>query len=201
VALAGCASASIAAKEAMGYAKRDQLVSAVEKAQTDQQEAKVQFENALEEFLSLAEVKPSKLESVYRTLEKELKRSEAKAGDVRTRIKDIERVANALFKEWNAELKTYSSAELRRASEQQLNDTKRQYEQLLGVMRQAESRMEPVLAVFRDQVLFLKHNLNAQAIASLEGTFGQLESDIGTLVAEMERSIAEADAFIANMGK
>ena len=131
--------------------------------------------------------------------EKELKRSEAKAGDVRTRIKDIERVANALFKEWNAELKTYSSAELRRASEQQLNDTKRQYEQLLGVMRQAESRMEPVLAVFRDQVLFLKHNLNARAIASLQDTSAQIRNDVVTLVKEMEASIAEADAFIAQM--
>ena len=30
--------------------------------------------------------------------------------------------------------------------------------------------MKPVLAAFHDQVLVLKHNLNARAIASLEGT-------------------------------
>ena len=36
-------------------------------------------------------------------------------------------------------------------------------------MRLAESRIEPVLKSFRDQVLFLKHNLNAKAIASLRG--------------------------------
>ena len=197
--LSGCASASIAAKEAFGYAKREQLVIAVEKAQTDQQEAKVQFESALEEFLSLAEVKPSKLESAYRSLKKELERSESKADDVHSRIRTIENVASALFKEWDAELDKYSSPELRRASEAQLNETRARYSHLLTVMQQAEGTMEPVLAVFRDQVLFLKHNLNAQAIASLESTFGRLQSDIGTLVAEMERSIAEADAFIRNM--
>ncbi len=197
--LSACASATIATKEAFGYAKRDQLVTAVEKAQTDQQEAKAQFENALEEFLALAEVKPSKLESAYRSLKKELDRSETKAADVHSRIGDIENVANALFKEWKAELSKYSSPELKRASEAQLNETRARYDRLLTVMKQAEGTMEPVLVVFRDQVLFLKHNLNAQAIASLEGTFTQLQSDIGTLVAEMEKSIAEADAFIRNM--
>ena len=199
--LAACASMAIETKEALGYAKREQLVDAVQNAQQDQQEAKVQFENALEEFLALTETKPSKLESAYRSLKKELDRSESRAADVRSRIADIERVAGALFKEWNKELDSYSSPELRRASEAQLRDTRLQYDKLLAVMKQAESTMEPVLSVFRDQVLFLKHNLNAQAIASLEGTFGQLQSDIGTLVSEMERSIAEAETFIQNMGK
>jgi len=197
--LSSCSSAAIATKEAFGYAKREQLVTAVSKAQTDQQEAKVQFENALEEFLAVTKAEPDDLERSYRTLKKELERSESKAADVRSRIADIERVANALFKEWKAELSQYSSNTLRKASEAQLTQTRNQYDRLLAVMKQAEASMDPPLAVFRDQVLFLKHNLNARAIASLQSTFGQLQSDVSTLIAQMEKSIAEADAFIKGM--
>jgi hypothetical protein len=66
-------------------------------------------------------------------------------------------------------------------------------------MENAESKIEPVLAAFHDQILFLKHNLNAQAIASLQGELTTVENDIGILIREMEKSIDEANAFIQEM--
>ena len=68
-------------------------------------------------------------------------------------------------------------------------------------MKRAESKMPPVLAKFKDQVLFLKHNLNAQAIASLKSELGTVESNINLLIKEMEASIKQADAFISSMTK
>jgi hypothetical protein len=109
-------------------------------------------------------------------------------------------VANALFKEWETELEQYSNDKLRRASAQQLTQTRERYTPLLGAMRRAESKIDPVLMAFRDQVLFLKHNLNAQAIASLQGEFMSIENDIASLIKEMETSIAEADSFIKAIG-
>ena len=66
-------------------------------------------------------------------------------------------------------------------------------------MKRAESKIDPVLLAFRDQVLFLKHNLNAQAIASLHDELASVEADIALLIKEMEASITEADAFIKAM--
>lgn len=66
-------------------------------------------------------------------------------------------------------------------------------------MQRAEKKLDPVLAAYRDRVLFLKHNLNARAIASLRSERAKIEADIGALVADMNRSIAEADAFIKDM--
>jgi len=63
-------------------------------------------------------------------------------------------------------------------------------------MRSAESKIEPVLSAFHDQVLYLKHNLNAQAIASIQSDLDAVESDIASLISELEQSIAEADQFI-----
>ncbi|MHC4122247.1 MAG: DUF2959 family protein [Planctomycetota bacterium] len=73
--------------------------------------------------------------------------------------------------------------------------------QLINAMKRAETKIEPVLSAFRDQVLFLKHNLNAQAIASLHDELASVEADIASLIKEMEASIAEANAFIEAMVK
>ena len=60
----------------------------------------------------------------------------------------------------------------------------------------AAGSMDPVLTRFKNRVLFLKHNLNAQAIASLKGTELELGADIDNLIREMNAAIAQADAFI-----
>lgn len=198
--LSACSTATIATKEWFGYTKREQLVDSVQEARDQQQEAKEQFASALEEFLAVTGASVGELESRYSNLSKAYDRSVKEASRVRDRISDVETVASKLFGEWERELDEYSSASLRESSARQLEQTKRQYDRLIGAMRAAESKMDPVLAAFKDQVLFLKHNLNAQAIASLGTTTNQIESDVSRLIAEMERSIAEADAFVRQMG-
>lgn len=69
-------------------------------------------------------------------------------------------------------------------------------------MERAESKLEPVLAVlavFKDQVLYLKHNLNARAISSLKNELSGIKSDVSTLINAMEKSIDEANTFINSM--
>jgi hypothetical protein len=59
--------------------------------------------------------------------------------------------------------------------------------------------MGPVLEAFQDQVLVLKHNLNAQAIGALGKELGGIERDTTRLIAEMQKAIAEADSSMASM--
>ena len=204
-ALVSCSSMTIATKEYFGITKRDQLVARVEDARDQQQEAKEQFASALEEFLAVTGASANdgpvkELEARYKQLSKAYERSESEAAAVHKRIGDVEAVANKLFAEWQKELDQYTNESLRSASAAQLAQTRTQYDRLLAAMRAAESKMDPVLKAFKDQVLFLKHNLNAQAIASLGTTVGQIESDVTRLIREMEASINEADAFIREMG-
>ena len=195
----GCQRAYYQTMEALGTPKRDLLVQRVEASRDSQEEAKEQFKDALEQFSALTEFEGGELEDSYRRLEEAFEESEAQAETVRRRIASVEDVAEALFDEWEDELDEYTDPELRRRSEQQLEETRTRYEQLVQTMHRAEEKMTPVIDAFRDQVLFLKHNLNARAIASLEGTVATLEDDIATLVAEMEASIEEADRFLSEM--
>ncbi|MCC6142745.1 MAG: DUF2959 domain-containing protein, partial [Candidatus Hydrogenedentes bacterium] len=194
--LAGCQTAYYGTMERLGVHKRDILVDRVEEAQSAQEAARDQFVSALDQFRSLVAVEGGELESTYDTLNGELQRSETRADTVHTRIDAIEDVAQALFDEWNQELSQYHDASLRRASEQRLAETQRQYAQLMAAMRRAEDKIEPVLSPMRDQVLFLKHNLNARAIASLETEVDRLNVQVDSLVQDLEHAIAEADAFV-----
>lgn len=185
--------------ERIGYQKREILVDRVEETRESQEEAKEQFQTALERFSELTDFDGGNLEKLYNRLEREFERSEERADDVREHIDDVEDVAQAMFREWEDELDEYTDPDLRRISEEQLEDTRAEYEQLLAAMHRAEAKMEPVLDTFRDQVLFLKHNLNARAISSLETTVAGLETDVSALIADMEASIAEANRFIEAM--
>ena len=196
-----CQTAYYETMEKFGYHKRDLLVRDVEKARDAQQEAKEQFKSALDRFTKTLDIQGGELQEKYEALNKEYERSEDKANSVRKRVASVEDVSEALFTEWNAELKEYSSSTLRKKSQEQLTQTRAQYAQLIKAMKRAEAKMDPVLAKFKDQVLFLKHNLNAQAIASLKGELASVEGNINSLIKDLNASIQEADSFIAAMPK
>ena len=186
--------------EGMGYAKRERLVDNVKEARDEQAKAKQEFASALEQFKSVVNFQGGDLEAMYNKLNKAYERSDAQATEVRDKITGVKRVATALFEEWQGEIKQMKDDPSLRDSSQKLYDqTKQSYGEMIARMDSAAKSMDPVLTRFKNRVLFLKHNLNAQAIASLKGTELELGGDIDKLIKEMEASIAEADAFIAEI--
>lgn len=194
-----CSTTYYKTMEAFGVHKREILVDRVEKARDSQEEAGEQFKTAMEKFREVVDFEGGELESRYDSLKEEYDRSEAQAEEVGDRIDAVERVAKDLFDEWDGELDEYSDDRLRRSSERTLRRTRDKYSDLVRAMRRAESKMPPVLSRLKDQVLFLKHNLNAQAIGSLEGVSAELQRDVDDLLDELESSIAEANEFIEEM--
>ena len=199
--LGGCKSVYYGTMERLGYHKRDLLVDRVQDARDAQEQAKEQFASALEQFSAVVGFEGGELEDTYKRLNTAFERSGDRAEAVHERIDEVEEVATALFREWEAELEDYTNDRLRRLSKQKLEQTQVRYATLIRAMRQAESKIDPVLAAFQDQVLFLKHNLNAQAVASLEDELVTVRTDVASLIEAMEASITEANDFIEAMGE
>jgi TPP-dependent trihydroxycyclohexane-1,2-dione (THcHDO) dehydratase len=176
---------------------RDVLVDRVQEARDSQHAAAEQFRDALTEFKAVVDLPESGLERQYNKLNAAHKRSKAAADRISKRIDRVVDASNRLLDEWSSELDDYNDPGLRRIAEQQFDQTREHATRLIATMRQIEDRMQPVLASFQDQVLYLKHNLNLSAIAALEGEATIIESNVDILIADMNRSIAEADAFIA----
>ena len=195
----GCDSIYYKAMRKIGKEKRDILVSRVKDARASQAEAQTEFKSALERFQQIVQVDGGTLEEKYKKLNDELERSEDRAKKVKDRIDAVRDVSKALFKEWNDELEKYSDRALRQESERELRETRRRTDALIASMAKAHARVEPILRPLRDRVLFLKHNLNARALGALTRELGTVRTGVDELVADMRRSVAEADAFIADM--
>ncbi|GAB4178714.1 MAG: DUF2959 domain-containing protein [Wenzhouxiangellaceae bacterium] len=197
--LGGCQSMVYKAWETVGVEKRELLVDRVEDARDAQAKAGEQFQTTLERFRSVVNFDGGDLEKLYDRLNREYQRSVDRAEQVKARIDAVEDVADALFSEWERELDEYQSANLRRQSRRMLDRTRARYHEMLAAMRRAERSIPPVLEAFQDQVLFLKHNLNARAVAAIRNELVTIERETADLLAAMQQSIAEADRFIQTL--
>ncbi len=181
----------------LGDHKRDIVVMQVDQACESLRDSRDEFVDALEKFKLLVKVNDSPLQQRYQQLKKHFDQCRYKADQVSQRIRAIESVSEALFAEWEAEIELYNNRVLKARSQQQLKKSRQQYSRLLKTLQMAEGRMFPVLAAFQDQVLFLKHNLNAHAIAALRHEFVDIGVDISKLIAVMEKTIVEASQFVS----
>ena len=196
---AGCQSAYYGMMEKFGVEKRDLLKKAVSLARDEQKEAGEEFKDALTRLQQIYGGTGMDLEKTYSKLKADLGRCEAQAADVKGRIKEMDRVAADLFAEWEGEISRFSNPAYASDSRRKLSETRGKFQQLSASLRSAEAKMEPVLRSFQENVLYLKHNLNAAAIGSLRGEASRIETQIQTLIAEMNSSITEADAFIKTL--
>jgi predicted nucleic acid-binding Zn-ribbon protein len=195
----GCSTMYYGAMEKMGVHKRDIMVDRVEAARDTQNDAKKQFLTAMEQFKRVVNFQGGDLEKEYNRFNGTLKKTEAEAARVRDRIHAVEDVSSALFNEWRSEIKQYNSDTLRKSSQRKYDLTKIKYKELIEAMKQAEAQLEPALIPLRDQVLFMKHNLNARAIAGLDSEVDSIQANVDRLVHDMDDAIAQADSFIASL--
>ena len=195
----GCRNVYYATWEKLGKQKRDLLKDQVAEVRQEEKEAAEQFKDALTRLKELYHFEGGKLETLYNRLKSEYDASSKKAEAVRARIRKVDQIASDLFAEWTKENESISNPKLRASSREKLNLTKERFAKLYAALVRAEKSMEPVLTQFRDQVMYLKHNLNAQAIAALKGESVDIETEITRLISEMNASISEADSFIKAM--
>jgi predicted DNA-binding protein YlxM (UPF0122 family) len=194
--LSGCETAYYNAWEKVGVHKRDLLVDRIEDTQDAQEDTQEQFKDALEQYRAVVNFDGGDLEKLYNKLNSEYEDSETAAQAIADNISRVEDVADDLFEEWENELAMIKNRSLRQDSASKFHDTRYKYQQMVKSMRKAEKTVHPVLETLRDQVIYLKHNLNARAISALKGELNTINSDVNKLIVDMQKSIDEANLFI-----
>lgn len=197
--LTSCSTAYYKTMEAFGQEKRDLLRSNVEAARDEQTEAQEEFKDALTQLKELTQFEGGELEDTYNALKDQYEDCEDRANAVRGRIEKIDEIAADLFTEWEKEIEQISSDTMKQDSAKKRKATQQRYAGLHTALEASEKKMDAVLVRFRDNVLYLKHNLNAQAVGALDNEVVSIEKDVASLIKEMETSIARADDFIATL--
>ena len=196
---AGCSTVYYSVWETLGKEKRDLLRDNVEGVREDQEDVSEQFESTLERIRAVYGIEGGELEDKYDRLKKDYDGSVERADDLKERIQTVKEIAADLFAEWEVEIGEISDTGLRDRSRVQLRETQGRYDDLERALGKTEARLDPVLTKFKDQVLFLKHNLNAQAIGSLETEVQSIQRDVDSLLGDLRASIQEADQFIQGL--
>ncbi|HYI95449.1 MAG TPA: DUF2959 family protein [Bryobacteraceae bacterium] len=194
-----CGRLYYASMEKLGKEKRDILVKRIVDGKKDQEEAREQIKTTLESFKELTGFDGGNLEKVYNELNSDYEAAKSRADDVTNRIKSIEQVSQDLFNEWAKEIDEMGDASLKSRSRAMLRDAQSRQKQYMTAMHATERKMQPVIRAFHDQVLFLKHNLNARAIKSLKTTLIKMDKEVEVLVADIDRSMKESDAFVQTL--
>ncbi len=197
--LAGCATVYYATWEQLGKEKRDLLKDNVLAARLEQRETRQEFRDALTQLRSTYEVPSTRLQAVYEELKRHQKRLTRRYNDLEGRIAKLNTIATDLFSEWREEAESISNREFHRRSLEQLAEARARYRHMQTALAQTQNRCRPVLNQFNEYVLFLKHNLNAQALGALHGEAQEIIEGLGNLIEELNNSISETDAFIATL--
>ena len=197
--LSGCTQLYYSSMKKIGKEKREILVSRILDGKEAQQDAAKEFKSALEAFQSVSGFEGGNLEKTYKKLNGHFEDAEGRAKKVTDKIQSIDKVATDLFTEWNGEITQMSNRQLKTDSERMLRDAQTRHRTLMRSMHSTEAKMQPVLQVFRDQVLYLKHNLNARAITSLKKNVVEINDDVAALIKDIELSTQEADKTIASL--
>ena len=187
------------AYEFFGIEKRDLFKKKIKNTKEDQQQAGESFKNALEKLKAIYAFDGGNLEKQYRNLDSSYQNSEAKVTAVHASVIQLETVAQDLFNEWTKELQQIKTDDLRSRSRTSLTETQKKYSVFHASLKRSEAKLDPVLGKLKDHVLFLKHNLNAQAIGGLKAESGKIQSDIEDLMKEMNSSITQSEALIQTL--
>ena len=197
--LTGCSSAYYSVMQKLGKEKRDILVQRVKDSKKDQEDTKEKLQTTMESFQALTGFQGGSLEKSYKKLNGDYESAADQVQKLHDRIQSIDKVSSDLFNEWQNEINQMGSAKLKAQSSGMLRDSKAKNAVFMTAMHNTEVRITPVMAAFHDQVLFLKHNLNARAIGSLKGTSAKMDTDVTALKKSIDASMAEADNLINSL--
>lgn len=194
--LTGCNTVYYKTMEKFGKEKRHILREDVKDVRQSQAKGQREFKDALTTIKELYAFQGGDLEPFYKRLKNNYEDCESRANQIEKRINTVEEVAGDLFKEWEAEIALIQDPAMKTSSQQSYAESKEQYQRLRMVMKESTKGMYPVLARLRDNVMALKHNLNAKAVGVLGGEIASIEQDVEKLIFDMNASVDEAENFL-----
>ena len=195
-AFTSCTTIYYEAWEKLGKQKRDLLKDNIKNAQDDQQDVSKELKDALTHLKEAYGLKETKLERTYNKIKDNYDTAEKNDQNLKKRIEKVQEIAADLFSEWQKEIGQMHEESYRKDSQQKLEKTKDRYKIMYASLHKSEKSVHPILDQLHDQVLYLKHNLNAQALGSLKNEMGQIEQNIEKLLHDMKKSIEESNNFI-----
>ncbi len=193
IASVGVAATQSGVKQTEKLAKRAQdTVKAIE-------ETKQQLERTLNLYNTIVQNKAEDTKKAYKDLGNWIKDSEKKRANVGNKAEDMEKEAHVLFAEWTQSVDGITNPDLRKRSQERLNDTRVRYGEILRVGRQAGGEFDAFIQSLQDQVVYLGYDLNPAAFKSLAGDAKNVNAQAATMFTKLSETTKLANEYIASL--
>ena len=144
-------------------------------------DARAQLVKTMDVYNSIFSEVAKDRKSLYKKLQNEMDTMVKRRGEISTRAEQTRIEADNLFVSWGNSLSGITDPDLRKRSEERLAKTKARYADIQATGRQADDAYAPVMKKLQDQVAYLGHDLNAEAVGSLKGDAAKLTGQVDEL--------------------
>lgn len=185
--------------ETLGKEKRDLLKSKLNDVNNAQEDVEEQYVDNLERIRKEYNFNEGELEKTYDKITDDYEDTNEKQKELSERINKANNIATDLFEEWKNEAYQLQNKNYKRKSLQKLAITKKKYSRTYTTIKKIEKDLNKILRKFKDQVIFIKHNLNAKVIGNLKSEFNDIKIDIKKQIKNIKRSKNQTELFIKEL--
>jgi hypothetical protein len=198
VALILVASVSVAATQS-GVKQPERLAKRAGDTVKAIEETKQQLERTLNLYNSIVQNKSEDTQKAYKDLGKWMEECDKKRTNVRNKVEAMEKEAHAFFAEWTQSLDGITNPDLRKRSQDRLNDTRVRYGDILTAGRDAGGKFDAFMGSLHDQFVYLGYDLNPTALASLAGDAKKLNAQAAAMFEEINKTTNLTNEYISSL--
>jgi ElaB/YqjD/DUF883 family membrane-anchored ribosome-binding protein len=159
-------------------------------------ETKQQLQKTMDVYNSLMADGAQDLPKLYKDLQKQMEDTQKRREKIKQEAATMSTEAEALFTSWSASAAAIENPDLRKKSEDRLAKTKASYEQIGKAGDKASDLYDPFMKALQDQVTYLGHDLNADALASLKPEAQKINQEADKLMKSIDDTITTANTNI-----
>jgi len=194
--LAALSHALAAQAQDEGVKRVEQLVKSAGSTVQAIGDAKLQFIKTIDVYNSILAEDAKDRKKLYKKLQSEMAATQEKRAEVGRRADHMRLEAGIVFKSWADSTVGIESPDLRKRSEERLEKTKDRCAEIQSAGQSAVDVYAPVMKALQDQVTYLGHDLNAEAVASLKPDAEKVNAQAQELTKRLDEAIAVANQNI-----
>jgi hypothetical protein len=132
----------------------------------------------------------------HKELENTLDDSDDQAKALRKSIDKMRAAAEPVFEQWTKDLEAYSNPEMRARSQQRLAAARERYDSVVAAVEPVLVEYETVNQTLHDHLLFLSHDMNPAAVATIQDDVRSVAKQAAGLDGSFQTAKAAARAYV-----
>ena len=182
-----------------GHKETDRLIKRAEEMKKDLETATVQVGKTMDYYNAIMKGGAGDTRKLFKDLTKAIEDTGKRAANVTKRVDEMEAEAHLFFGEWTESLQAIKSTDLKKRSQDRLNETRVHFGEILSAGRRAGAVFSPFMGALKDQVVYMGYDLNASAVASLSEDAKKLNAEADKLFASIDEVQRIAGEYVISL--